>query len=102
MLSTTHPLSSALIPPVVLGQNLLDVRPSRLFQISKVVRKLRQRPNRIAQKLLRQRARPMRRGLRAKAILAQQGRDLPMDGPDDLLVHLNQEVVLLEVSSDRN
>ena len=43
----------------------------------------------------------MRRGLRAKAILAQQGRDLSMDGPDDLLVHLGQQVVLLDVSSDR-
>ena len=44
----------------------------------------------------------MRRGLRAKTILAQQGKDLPMDGPDGLLVHLNQQLVLLDVSSDRN
>ena len=74
-------LVQRLNPPVVLGQNLLDVRPSRMFQISKVVRKLRHGSYRIGKKLLRQRARPMRRGLRAKAILAQQGRDLPMDGP---------------------
>ena len=44
----------------------------------------------------------MRRGLRAKAVLAQQSKDLPMHGPDGHLLHLNQQVVLLGASSDRN
>ena len=82
----------------MLDQNLLDVKANRKFRIFKVVRELRQRSNRIGKKLLRQRARPMRRGLPAKAILAQRVKDLPMDGPEGLVVHFNQQIVLLDVS----
>ena len=72
-----------------------------MFQIFKVFRKLHPRSNRIGKKIFRQRSRPMRLGLRAIAILAQQGSYLPMEGPDGLLVHLNQLVVLLDLSSHR-
>ena len=73
-----------------------------MFQIFMVVRNLRPSSIRVSNKILRQRARPMRRGLRAKAHLAQQGSDLPMDGPDGLRVHLNRQVVLLDASNDKN
>ena len=86
-------------PPVVLDQNLLDVRLRRIFRIFNEVRQLRPRPNGIGKKILRQRARSMRRGLRAKAILAQQGSDQPMEGPNGLLEHLNRHIVHLSMKA---
>ena len=79
--------------------------PVAFFGPSKYSEKLRPRSNRIGKKLLRQLARPMRRGLRAKAILAQKKKQRPAHAwmvPMAFLCQLNQQVVFLDVSSGMN
>ena len=77
-------------PLVVLDQNLLDVRPSRIFWIFKVDRKTS-----LEIESYRQEA-------PSTMCTSNATWTCPWMGPDGFLVHLNQQVVLLDVSSGKN